>query len=279
VQEYSKESGAGGTRLETRAGGISRYEGGDSHHERKEMDPNGNNTMATDDPFDSAMAAEARPQGPRTYFGQISVDVWHCVLVKGTGKVPFDSGAHSADQRCTAIDLTFQALPRDNGMALKPMTFGMIAESKEWASIVKPSLVAIGSDLRSIRDRYVSVQLVPTGRTYEAKNRDTGEKKIRNANTIKFVKLFASEAECRAASDAFFSQFQHGGAVAAPAPAPAPAASAQDAGRATAAKFLPALWRASGNSVERFEKLIKQTDACNKYFDLSSPEVLAVITA
>ena len=241
------------------------------------MDPNGNNTMATDDPFDAAMNAEARPAGPRTYFGQVSVDVWHCVLVKGTGKTPFDAGIHKPDQRCTAIDLTFTALPRDNGQSLKPMAFGMIAESKEWAQIVKPSLVAIGSDLRSIRDRYVSIQLAPTGRTYKTKNRDTGLEEVRNANTIKFTAAYNSEAECRAASDAFFSQFHRGDApVAAPAPVVPPA---QDAGRATAAKFLPALWRASGNSVERFEKLIKQTGACSKYFDLSSPEVLAVISA
>lgn len=234
------------------------------------MAANGHNTTATIDPYDSAMSAEARPLGPRNYFGQITTDVWHCVLEKGAGKVPFDPGIHAQDQRCTAIDLTFTPISRDDRQSLRPMQFSMIAESKEWASIVKPSLIAISSDLRSIRDRWVQIQLAPTGRTYTNKQ---GE--VKDANTVKFIAVYASEAECRAASEAFFSQHRtaptNGHTAAAP--------SVEDAGRTTAAKFLPALWRASGNSVQRFEQLIKQTEPCNKYFDLSSPEVLSVISA
>jgi hypothetical protein len=229
------------------------------------------NNVNLDDPLDAAMAAEARPQGPRTYFGQIAVDVYHCILQKGAGKVIFDPGQHSPDQRCTAITLTFVALPRDNGASLRPMEFQMIAESKEWASIVKPSLIAINADLRTIRDRYVQVQMVPTGRTYKNK---AGE--VKDANTLKFVALYGSEEECRAASDAHFSH-GHNATPAAAVPTQQPVTA--DAERATAAKFLPALWKASANNVQRFEQLIKQTAPVNKYFDLTSAEVLSLITA
>ena len=59
------------------------------------------------DPWDDAGSAEAPPS---FFYGQIAMDVWPCVLVKGQGKVPFDPQAHSADQRRTAIKLSISPL-------------------------------------------------------------------------------------------------------------------------------------------------------------------------
>jgi hypothetical protein len=243
------------------------------------VDTNGtaNQTMS-DDPLDRAMNAEARPLGPRTTFGYITFDIWDCVLQKGRGKVPFDAGQHDPNQRCTAIDFTLIPLSRPGRTEYK-IERGLIAESREWANIVKPSLKAIGVDLRGLRDKYVQAQLVPTGGTYTKTNTNTGEKETKDLTTIKFLAVYNTEDECRAAADAFFSQFQRGGNTASAAAAPAPAQPAADPARANAAKFLSGLWKMSGSNLVTFERLLQKTDPVNKFFTLESPEVQAIIVA
>jgi hypothetical protein len=247
-------------------------------------------TQATQDPMDRAMSAEYKP-GPRTYFGQMGTDVWDCVLQRGDrehnikgGKVPFDPGQHSIDDRRTSIDLILSPLPRA-GAAQYQVTRSMIAESREWARIVKESLRALNLDLRGLRDKWVQVQLVPTGGTYVDKQ--SGETKDRT--TFKFAAVYGSQDECQAAADAFYSQFRNGNGGDANgngANGNGTATAATSTGTATvdldrvgAAKFLPALWKAAGNNVKTFEQLILKTEPVNKYFDLSSPEVLALIAA
>src|SRR5438309_5438070 len=92
----------------------------------------------TYDPYDAAMQATYNPTF--SAFGQVQVAVWPCVLEKGVGKVPFDANLHDPARRVTAIDLAI--IPVVSGRA--PVERNMIAESREWASIVKPSLMALG---------------------------------------------------------------------------------------------------------------------------------------
>ena len=142
----------------------------------------------TEDLFESAENPQMRQPG---YWGQVQLDMFYAVLEKGIGKIPFDPQKHSVDKRVTAIEISLQLLPEEN--LAYPVTRGMIAESKEWAGIVLPSIKALGISVRELNGKWVYAKTHPTGQNYTNK---AGEKKDRT--TLEFVKLFKSEAECRA---------------------------------------------------------------------------------
>lgn len=221
------------------------------------------------DPFDAAMTAEPLKLGPKTVFGEMEIDTWPCILVKGTGKVQFDPMQHDTDQRRTAIDL--RLIPTKGEFNYER---NLIAESNEWAKIVLPSLKALGTDLRSLNGRFVEALLVPTGQTYEDKN--TGEKKDRT--TFKFIRVFGEMDECFAAADEFFASRRggNGSSQAAPAPAPASTEPATLMEKDTALKFLQPLWSACKGDRARFLQQLAGNSLLNKHFNETSPEVTAL---
>lgn len=225
-----------------------------------------------DDPMNSAMDAEYTPR-QSAYFGQIQIDTYFCVLVKGKGKEPFNSNVHKREQRCTSVSIAILPLPTARGR--QPVERNMIAESKEWAQIVKPSLRDLGVDLRSIHGKWAQVVLAPTGRTYTAKD---GSEKM--TTTFRFVAVYDTEEACQAASDAFFASSADGGQSATDANTGAQAPTAASGPeRETALKFLPALWNAAGKDPGKFADLIAANSLVAKYFTLNSPEVIALVAA
>jgi hypothetical protein len=148
------------------------------------------------DPWESANEAKP-PQFSNEVWGQVEARSWYCVLEKGTGKVEFNPDLHSPDQRRTAIEIVVHPLP-DMGLTFD-ITRSMIAESHEWASIVLPSIRDLGLHPRALNGQWVKVANVTlTDRkgapvTYTDSNGIEKERK-----TIKFLKLFSSEDECRA---------------------------------------------------------------------------------
>lgn len=232
-------------------------------------------TVQTVDPMDAAMSATYEER-PRAFFGYVQTDVWFCMLVKGQGKIPFDAQVHDTQKRCTAIDIAIHPLP--DSPAKFAVERGMIAESAEWVKIVMPSLKALGTDLRGVNGKWAQILQVPTGQKYVNKE---GIEKERT--TIKFIAVYNSEAECAAAANQFFQRRSDGTTATEPAPASAPAVSAPANGngaeKATAQKFLPALWNASGKDPSRFAEQLAKNPLTSKYFDLNSPEVVAVVAA
>jgi hypothetical protein len=231
-------------------------------------------TQTTDnyDPFEAAMNAEV-PTGPRTVFGEMQIDVWPCVLRKGEGKVPFDATQHSVDERRTAIDLILIPTRGDYNVERH-----LIAESKEWAQIVKPSLRELGIDLRALNGRFVQAQLVPTGRTYTNAAGETKEN-----TTFKFIKVYPDMESCIEAADEFFSNrgaaSSNGSSQATPAQAqPAALTQQNDHERETALKFLPALWKSANGDINKLAELLANNPLTKKYFDISSPEVVALVS-
>ena len=221
------------------------------------------------DPLDAAMDAEA-PLSIRTVFGEVQVDTWWCALVKGEGKVPFDPAVHSTDARRVAIDMTIIPTKGDYNVKRE-----IIAESNDWAKIIKPSLRALNIDLRAINGRFVQLQMVPAGK-YTDKN--TGETKERTMP--KFVAIYPGLDECLAAADEFFNKPSSGSSAIAPAPAPtapAPNGNGNPAERETAKKFLPALYKSAGGDVSKLAELLANNPLTKKYFDISSPEVVALV--
>lgn len=207
-------------------------------------------------------AAENAKPPSSTFFGEVQLDVWFCALIKGTGKVPFDSGQHKPEQKRTAIDITITPLvSRGVTWVLERK---LIAESRQWAGMVLPSIRALGASPKQLNGKYVQYEMKPTGRTW------TGTDGAEKTETVPvFAAMFGTEDECEAAADAFYT-------------APAETGNgngAQDgAEKATAAKFLPALWAQSKGDMTGFGNLISGNPLTNKFFDLSSPEVLAVIS-
>ena len=155
------------------------------------MATNGQTTQTpVDDPFESAGKATL---APRSYYGEVQIDCYYCILEKGKGKLVFDAQQHSTDQRRTAIKISLLPLAEQNvQFALERDT---VAESREWAGIIWPSAKALGlSNPRELNGKWAKMQQVPSGRTYRNAK---GEEK--EATTFKFLALYGSEAECRAA--------------------------------------------------------------------------------
>ncbi len=148
------------------------------------------------DPWDIAEQAK-EPQFSNLIWGQCEASSWFCVLEKGVGKVEFDPQVHSLDQRRTAIDIVVRPLD-DMGLAFD-LVRSMIAESREWASIVLPSIRDLGISPKQLHGSWVKVQTVPV--TDKAGNTVTytdANGVVKEKTTIKFMAIFNSEDECRA---------------------------------------------------------------------------------
>ncbi len=243
-------------------------------------------TQNVPDPFDSADKAQPRETGNKHYFGSVLVDAWHAVLVKGEGKVVFDPARHSADQRVTALEIVVTPLPRAGGVDYQ-IKREMIAESNEWAKIVKPSLEKLGTNLKALQNRYVQVELVETGRSYVNKSGET-----KKNTTFRFVAVYDDQGACQAACDGFYSMRTGNNTNGANGQQPAPAPNGANGGsaeRTMAAKFLPALYASAKKTasdagkpdevVSFFGTEIQKNQLTSKHFTLDSQEVIDVVMA
>jgi hypothetical protein len=230
------------------------------------------------DPWESANEAKA-PQFSNEIWGQVEARSWYCVLEKGTGKVEFNPDLHNPDQRRTAIEIIVHPLP-DMGLTFD-VTRSMIAESHEWASIVLPSIRDLGLHPRALNGVWVKIANVTlTDRkgspvTYTDSNGIEKERK-----TIKFLKLFASEDECRA--DYLASSGKH-----APASTQHEEKSDSNSGdkeRQTALAFLKVFVQNTcrgQNDIDVIRKLLASQIATQplitKYYTVDSPETIELI--
>jgi len=206
---------------------------------------------------------------PKRYFGQCFTDIFACVLEKGRGKVPFDSQQHTADNKLIAVEIEVVPFTRGNAYTIKR---DMIAQFREWAGVVLPSLKVAGIDPSTLDESWVCVELVKSGDSY-VKDGERVEK-----TTFKFLEQYTSEDECRTAAESFFGRGDEDESETEKPPMPEDAPKA-DNGREVAAKFLPALYaQASGDPTE-LGKLIAANPLTSKYFDLNSKEVTALFAA
>lgn len=222
--------------------------------------------MSTYNPYEAADNAVVPPS---VYFGQVTVDSWPVVLVKGVrGGVSFDEATHKPEQRRTMVKLIVTPLPSSN--AIFTTERDIIAESREWAGIVMPSYKALGLTLATLNEKYVKYEMVPTGRTYEAKDQAgnlTGETK--QATTIKFLNVYNTLDEAEAAATA-----QYGGNSKQEPLATTPSSHPE---RDVALKFLSALAKQAGGDVSRLATILASNPLVSKYFDINSAEVIALL--
>ena len=213
-------------------------------------------------------SAENAQLPPSTYFGQVHISPWFCVLEKVVGRVPYDPQAHRADQKRTALDIEIQPLP-SSGLEFA-IVRNLIAEDRDWAGITLPSIKALGIAPKDLHQKWARADLVETGKTYV--NKQGEEKRL---TTLKFLELYHTEAECEAAAAKLFGKAEAG------APAATTGGNGSGNGNAekdTAKAFLPALWKQAGEDVTKFMELISSNPLTSKYFTLNSPEVLDLVT-
>lgn len=226
------------------------------------------------DPFDAATEAGNRPDA---FFGRMEVDAQFVVLKKGQSKRAWVEG-DDTDGKCTEI--TFRLNPLDVTNMTRMVERNMIAEYSEWSKIVWPSLRDLGvKNVREVNGKWVHVELVKNGRTWTNRDGDKTE-----GTTFKFIALHDSEADCVAAWEAAFDN--NGGSqprVAGTAPgsnsAPTSTPQPNDAEKAVAAQFLPAIVNANKGDLVALEQALASMSPLNKYFTIDSPEVQELLKA
>lgn len=133
-------------------------------------------------------------------FGQVEINAWACALVKGQGKMQYDS-TNPDHKRFTAIDIFIQPLLEIDVKYPRSLEAHWIAEFPEWAKITLPSIKAAGvANVREINGKWARVVRVPNGKKYPAKDASgnlTGE--MKDETTFKFVAIYDTEDACRAA--------------------------------------------------------------------------------
>ena len=230
--------------------------------------------MPAYDPWNDA--AEAQPLAS-AFYGQIQIDTWPCVLVKGQGKVPFDSTQHSEDQRCTALEINVS--PLAGSRANFTLARSIIAQSPEWYKFIWPSLKALG--LKNPKDavgKYCKLERVPNGKKYRSK-RDSEE---RDEMVMKFLALYATEAECSAAYASDTGQ-KLGPSSLSDEPtlgfedARANAAPADDPQRKMAISFLKAIAKQHDGEMDAIRRAVGSVSLITMHFVPDSDEYLAVV--
>jgi len=228
---------------------------------------------ANNDPWASAEEPEIRQP---SYYGQVQLDMFYAVLVKGTGKVPFDPQQHKTDQRVTAIDISI--LPIADQNIAYPVQRNMIAESKEWAGFVLPSIKALGITVRELNGKWVLAKTKPTGATYVNKQGENKDK-----TTLVFETLYADEAACKAAYwaaegvPADYTTQAPSNTQQPSVNTPTPVGGSDDKEKVTAMQFLKVLVKKSEGDPAKLGPMIAQFPMVNKFFTIDSPETTVEI--
>jgi hypothetical protein len=229
-------------------------------------------TDQTYDPWDDAASAEAPPL---YYYGQISMDTWPCVLVKGQGKVPFDAEQHRVEDRRTAIELIIT--PLADQRASFTLQRSIIAQSPEWYRYIWPSLKALGlTNPKEAIDKWCKCEQVGTGRTYR---NSAGEE--REARTVKFLALYDTEAECREAfhADTGRAHDDEGDDVTESHPATGGGnGTANDAQRQTARAFIETLAKQHKGDLAAIRKAVVNIPMITQHYPPESEDFAQVVT-
>ena len=220
--------------------------------------------------LDPMAAAVSDAEAVSQYFGRMQVDAQFVVLRKGEPKRQWTEG-EPTDGRTTEITLRLQ--PLDCTGVTRLVERQVLSNSSEWSKIVWASLKDLGAKSpRDIEGQWAQIKLVPSGRTWTNKN--TGE--LVTGTTFKFVKLFTLESDCEKAWEGLQNGVE---AHSAQQPAQAAQPAINEAERAAAAQFLRLIVDANRNDHAALANALASMSPINKYFTISSPEVVALLGA
>lgn len=230
-----------------------------------------------DDPY---AVAQETAERPAEFYGELSVECWFCALVKGQGKVPFDANVH--DRRSTAIDLVVMPLSDHN--ITNAFERSTLDWARDWTRITWPSLKALG--ITSLRDvskgKWCKFAWQTTGEKYRANG---GEERERTA--FKFLALYNSEDECRAAYYADsgktppdsegVSDIPGFESKAQPTQAAPDNSNGSDKARETAIQFIKVFAKMKHFDVEATRQACATQTAITNVVDINSPEFVEII--
>lgn len=229
------------------------------------------------DPWDVANEAK-EPQYSNIIWGQCEARSWFCILEKGIGKVEYDPQKHSLDRMRTAIDITVHPLA-EMGLIFD-LTRNMLAESREWAGIVLPSIRDIGISPKQLNGSWVKVQTVPlTDKSGNVVTYTDANGAVKEKTTLKFLAVFENEDACRA------DYLANSGKSPQPDTQYAGSNGSDNKERETALAFLKVYVQNAcrgQNDIEVIRKTlalnIEQQPLISKYFTVDSPETVQLIT-
>lgn len=201
------------------------------------------------------------------FFGQIELDMYDAVLLKGQGRVPYDATnpEHQQQRVNVAIEMSLHCETKDGRVF--SVKRSMLAEDRrqpDWVKITLPSLQRLKvSDIADVHRKWAHIEVVKSG-SYVDKQ---GETKDRTA--MRVLALFDTEEAMLAARDAFYERNGNGTTSSSstptptgsparrnapqplkpdeqqPAAPPPPAAQGNDAAKKIALSMLPVLLKAA----------------------------------
>lgn len=227
-----------------------------------------------DDPY---AVAQQRAEQPPEFYGELSVECWFCALVKGQGKVPYDANVH--DRRSTAIDIT--VVPVVDLNMTNTFSRSTLDWARDWARITWPSLKALGiTSLRDIKSgKWCKFTWQGTGEKYRSKASDGSEGEERERTAFKFLALYKSESECRAAYYADTGKTPPDDLDTTPIDMAQPASDSNGSSKAreTAIHFIKAYAKMNQFQIDATRKACATQTAITDVFDLDSPEFVEII--
>lgn len=219
------------------------------------------------DPYDTAASTTV---GPKKYFGQLLTDAFYVYIKKEEPKEVFDPARHPASNKFTQIKIGAMCTKADG--STYDIDREIICEfGREWAGIVLPSLKKLNVHPRDLNDRWASWEMVENGQSWTSKT--SGE--LVKGTTFKFSEFYADEAACRAAEAAFYNRGVEESEENLDDTHPMP--EDDDKERASAAVFLPTLWKLAQGDPDAFYAAISNQPQLAKHFDSNSPEVQAIV--
>lgn len=211
------------------------------------------------------------PSATKRYFGEVRIDpyMWAngVVFTPGLGAESFDPAVHKEDDRKDAFNWQFIPL-RGNPWRAQVMVIGF----GDWPSTIKPSLDALGEDVRKwtqangVYTRYVSMEITDTGKV---------NKKGYAIKDTKIVAVYDTVAACQKAADEFFAN-PNAAATEAPVPTP-PQPSAPGMSYENALKTLKAFWKGCNGDASALAKKVAAMPSLVAHFgtDADALKVIA----
>lgn len=230
---------------------------------------------------------------PSLFFGQVDFYSYTSYASKGdNGKwtfVPYDPPTHGSEAEITArnkargqneeftsrqVELTFT--PVDPTRKIFTNKFGIKNKNRPgFMKIVYPSVRALEEKIAKIKGFTVGqFRLGDALNGMWIQGEYVPEPGNEEWSIIKFVDVYAGEAECRAAAGVDDTQGEIPGFEPTPAVQPV---QAEDPQRAALAKFLPALWAQAGEDQDEFLKAIAENPLLAPFFNETSTEVLQIL--
>lgn len=133
-------------------------------------------------------------------WGQAFVEMYEAVWPKGSSSPErFDAQIHSPNDLFIRAEIAIVPLDEMNAKFNAEFKGNVTGwNNRDWASVVLPSIKALGVSARDIPGKYVKITKKPNGRFYEKKKDGVKTGERAELTDFLFVKIFESQEACLA---------------------------------------------------------------------------------